>query len=239
AGIFTDFDGTLAPIVTNFREAPPLPGAVDLLARLADRYAKVAVVSGRPVGYLLGYLGDVKNLLLSGVYGLEKAVGGKLEEVPGIEPYRAAVLEVAARAEKVAPAGVTVEVKGPALTLHVRGAPQHMWWAKEYGAKEAAATGLVANQGRQSVELRPPVDINKGTVVLGMSDGLEAACFLADDKGDLPGFDALDQLAERGVATLRISVNNPEAPQELFDRSDIVVKDPQGALDFLRELLPG
>ena len=69
AAILTDFDGTLAPIVEDPATAHPLPGAADVLERLAKRYAVVGVVSGRPVEYLRSRLGD--GLWLSGVYGLE------------------------------------------------------------------------------------------------------------------------------------------------------------------------
>ena len=50
--LFTDFDGTLAPIVTDPATARPAPGAIEALARLAGRYRRVAVVSGRPLEFL-------------------------------------------------------------------------------------------------------------------------------------------------------------------------------------------
>ena len=56
AGILTDFDGTLAPIVADPAAAVALPGVSDALVALAARYARVAVISGRPVAYLLDRL---------------------------------------------------------------------------------------------------------------------------------------------------------------------------------------
>lgn len=47
-----DFDGTLAPIVDDPAGARPLAGVVDLLEPLAGRFAAVALISGRPAGYL-------------------------------------------------------------------------------------------------------------------------------------------------------------------------------------------
>ena len=47
-GVFTDFDGTLAPIVDDPASALPLPGVVDALEALAGRYGRVGVISGRP-----------------------------------------------------------------------------------------------------------------------------------------------------------------------------------------------
>jgi trehalose 6-phosphate phosphatase len=57
--VFVDFDGTLAPIVDIPEEARPLPGAAAVLGRLADRYARVAVISGRPVAFLVEHLGSL------------------------------------------------------------------------------------------------------------------------------------------------------------------------------------
>ncbi|HEX7276713.1 MAG TPA: trehalose-phosphatase, partial [Acidimicrobiales bacterium] len=46
AGVFSDFDGTLAAIVDDPAAARPLPGAADALEALARRFARVGVISG-------------------------------------------------------------------------------------------------------------------------------------------------------------------------------------------------
>ncbi len=45
-----------------------------------------------------------------------------------------------------------------------------------------------------SWELRPPVPTDKGTVVTELAAGLAAVCFVGDDTGDLPAFEALRRL---------------------------------------------
>jgi hypothetical protein len=52
-----DFDGTLSPIVPDPEAARPLEGVVELLGRLAARFAAVALVSGRPADYLAEHAG--------------------------------------------------------------------------------------------------------------------------------------------------------------------------------------
>src|SRR4029450_9207119 len=47
-----DCDGTIAPIVDDPAAARPLPGIVELLGPLADRYAAMALISGRAATYL-------------------------------------------------------------------------------------------------------------------------------------------------------------------------------------------
>ena len=54
--IVSDFDGTLSPIVDHPADARPLPGSGALLRQLAHRFGLVAVVSGRPVSFLIEHL---------------------------------------------------------------------------------------------------------------------------------------------------------------------------------------
>ena len=74
AGIFCDFDGSLAPIVPDPAKARAVRGAGRVLERLARRYAAVAVVSGRPVSFLAKRL-HPRKVRLVGLYGIEERVG--------------------------------------------------------------------------------------------------------------------------------------------------------------------
>jgi trehalose 6-phosphate phosphatase len=234
-GIFTDFDGTLSTIVEDPLAARPIPGAVEALAALAERYGRVAVVSGRPVLFLAEHLGVSDRLLLCGLYGLERMHGAERVTVPGAAQWRAAIETAVERALGEAPAGVTVEDKGLAMTVHFRSRPEAAAWAVAWAGNEAARSGLAVHSARRSVELRPPVDTDKGTVVRELLVGLDAACFVGDDIGDLPAFDAVHTV-ESGVA---VAVRSAEAPHELLAAADLIVEGPEGALDFLTGLVDG
>ncbi len=236
AAVLTDFDGTLAPIVADPDRAAPLPGVEPTLRRLVDRYARVGVISGRPVRYLLARLGTVAGLDLVGLYGLERADGDQVLVVPQAVAWQPAVETVAAAADREVPAGVSVERKGLAVTLHFRRSPAHAEWVDRFAKQQTAATGLAAHHGRQSVELRPPVEADKGTVVGELAAGCTAVCYLGDDLGDLPAFDRLDALRAAGVTTLAVAVESDEAPGELIERADLVVEGPGGVLDVLHRL---
>ncbi|MGH9115541.1 MAG: trehalose-phosphatase, partial [Acidimicrobiales bacterium] len=202
SGVFLDFDGTLAPIVQDPDQARALPGTVALLARLGDRFARVAVVSGRPVSYLAGHLDGAGATELIGLYGLERRRGNPpvTEEVPAAARWRAVLDQVATAVEHAAYGadGLVVERKGLGLTLHYRRAPQLAGRAAEIAAAEAAASGLVAHPGKMSVELRPPVGTDKWSVVADLSAGLRSVLFAGDDLGYLPAFAALVQLRGSG-----------------------------------------
>ncbi len=241
AAVVTDFDGTLSSIVDDPAAAGPVDGVVDALHELANRYGMVAVVSGRPVTFLRDRLEiehrPPSSLVLSGLYGLEWSDRTGERTEPEALPYRDVVAGVAERAEAEAPEGVGVERKGLSVTLHVRTARQADDWARRWAEEAAASTGLALHAGRMSYELRPPVRFDKGTVVDSLIASADAACFLGDDLGDLPAFDALDRLRDRsGAATLRIGVRSAEAPAELLDRADLVVDGPEGSLALLRSL---
>jgi trehalose 6-phosphate phosphatase len=247
AGVFVDFDGTLAPIVEDPEDARPVSGSSELLARLADRFSKVAVISGRPVAYLAENLAGAGSTELIGLYGLERQLPGSTEvQVPAeADRWRQAVESVAAAADREVGRdperfrGFGVERKGLSVTLHYRNATGLAGWAESFAAQQADATGLVAHQGKMSVELRPPVDTDKGTVVADLASGLAAACYFGDDLGDVPAFDALDRLRADGVATLAVAVRSgigDETPPAVLEAADIVVEGPEGAMEVLRAL---
>jgi trehalose 6-phosphate phosphatase len=216
-----------------------MPGAVDLLHQLARRYGRMVVVSGRPAAFLAEHLriSECPRLVAFGLYGLEWTDGEAIVEHVDAGPWRQVIEASVAAARRDAPDGVTVEHKGLALTLHVRVAPKEADWAAGWVVERAAATGLVVHPARKSYELRPPVAIDKGTVVADIVDGMGAACFIGDDLGDLPAFDALDVAAERdGLRALRVAVRSAEAPPDLLERADLKVDGPTGVLDLLSRL---
>jgi trehalose 6-phosphate phosphatase len=233
-GVFSDFDGTLAPIVDDPAAAVPLPGVVDALGRLADHYVRVGVISGRPASFLHTHLGG-RGLFLSGLYGLELVEGGIVQAVDEAEPWRTVVEQVAAAGDL--PAGVAVERKGLSVTIHFRTDPSLDRAARAWAAAMAEATGLVLHPARMSYELRPPVERDKGTVLAAAAEGLRQVCFLGDDRGDLEAFDTLDRMAADGATVLKVGVASEEAPAEILERADLVVEGPEGSLSVLCALL--
>src|SRR3546814_18280112 len=79
---------------------------------------------------------------------------------------------------------------------------------------------------------------DKGSAVEELVAGLDAACFMGDDVGDLPAFAALDRLAERGVATLKVAVTTSESVTAMVESADPLVDGPEGALALLHDPQP-
>jgi len=235
AAVLCDFDGTLSPIVADPTAARPVDGATEVLDALAARYRVVAVVSGRPVSFLRTVLPP--SVELNGLYGLERVHRGEPVDHPEALRWRPVVTRVADRAVAELPPGVLVEPKGLSLTLHFRQHPDLAGDVEEWASATAAGEGLDVRGAKMSVELHPPVAVDKGTVVHALADGCRAVCFLGDDVGDLPAFAALGALRRDGVATAGIAVRTPDVAPEVLDAADVAVDGPGGALEALRALL--
>ncbi len=238
AGLFLDFDGTLAAIVEDPTGARPLPGVPDLLANLAGLFALVAVVSGRPTAFLAEVLGRPEGVTLAGLYGLERALHG-----PEYERWASIIDEVVAEAKAEAPEGVYVEPKGLTVTLHWRRAPQHRDWVLAFAERQHARNGLAVHQGRNERELRPPMQVDKGTVVHDLaaehSGQLDAVAVFGDDMGDLPAFAAVETLTTPGgspVTAVRVAAVDNESPREVAAHADLTVRGAAGAVELLRAL---
>jgi trehalose 6-phosphate phosphatase len=238
SALFLDFDGTLSPIVEDPVGARPLPGVPELLVTLAHRFALVAVVSGRPTSFLADVLGAPKGVRLVGLYGLELALQGARADAWAKE-IEATVVE----ANVEAPEGVYVEPKGLTLTLHWRHAPHAEDWVRRFAEEQGARRGLQVHSARSSVELQPPVEVDKGTVVRTLLASLpfppSAVAVFGDDLGDLPAFDTVTALhVERPTLHVaRVAVVDDESAPEVAARADVTVNGAAGASALLADLV--
>ena len=221
AAVLLDVDGTLAPIVARPELAAVPEETRDELRRLVGRYGLVACVSGR-TGQDAARLVGVEGITYVGVHGLELA--------PEAEAWREALRPFAALDWP------WLEDKGLTVALHWREAEDEEAARSQLKATatRAEAAGLEARWGRKVLELRPPVEADKGTAVraLLVARGLRRALYAGDDTTDLDAFRGLDGLE----VAVRIAVASAEAPPGLRDAADLVVTSPAELLDVLRRL---
>jgi trehalose 6-phosphate phosphatase len=237
AAVLVDFDGSISEIVDDPAAARVLPAARAALAQLVGRMARVGVVSGRPVEVLARAI-DLPRVMFVGQYGLERLVDGRVVIDPRVEPYIPAVAAAADDAERELP-GLLIERKGAvAVTVHWRSAPERDAEAVAAVDRIARRHGLAVYATRMARELRPPVPVDKGSAVEELLDGIAAACFAGDDRGDLPAFAALERAVAEGRLdhAARIVVASPEAPPELVAQADVVVDGPPGLVSLLEQL---
>jgi len=240
--IATDFDGTLAPIVADPREARADPGAVAGLRGLAGVVGTLAVITGRPAAEAveLGGFEGVPGLTVLGHYGLERWEEGAVT-APAVPPGGAAargglpgVLAGAGAAE-----GVWVEDKGSALAVHTRRAadPAGALAALRGPLAELAAdVGLAVEPGRLVIELRPP-GMDKGAALTALVAERKAGpvLFAGDDLGDLAAFAAVRALRGEGHPGVTVCSASGEV-SELAAEADLVVDGPGGVAALLGSL---
>ena len=132
-----DFDGTLAPIVSQ----PDLASAPVAVARRLARLTTlrpVAIITGRRVSDVRPRLGFTPQFVI-GKHGAEWEQPGVVDVDPArLDPARTQASELAAL-------GVRVEDKGLSLALHYRVAPPH-WFTVRVGAAGSAASFFIDTQ---------------------------------------------------------------------------------------------
>jgi trehalose 6-phosphate phosphatase len=220
-----DVDGTLAPIVARPELARVPAQARTELARLARSYLFVGCLSGRP-GAEAARLVGVEGIRCVGNHGLELAVNAD------------ALAHEIARFRTAIDGRWPIEDKRLSLSLHFREAEDEAEARAvlEGIAAQAAAAGLVARWGRKVLEIRPRVEIDKGTAVrrLLTDSGARRALYAGDDSTDL---DAFRGLTEAGLEfAVRVAVRSGEAPTGLAGLADVVVEGPEGLRDLLESL---
>jgi len=238
SGIFCDFDGCLAPIVSDPDDARPVDGAEAVLDQLASRFRIVAIVSGRSVADLAGRI-SARGVRLVGLHGMEQLRDGEVHVHAKAEAARAAIERAGASMEPILRdvPGAQLERKGLALAVHFRRAADPDAAEAIAGPlvrDAAAAEGLDVVPGRRILEVRPKAGGDKGDAVLRMieEESLRGALVAGDDVGDLPAFDAIAGLE----IAVRVAVSSPESPEELSTRADVVVGSPEAFLTLLERL---
>lgn len=242
SAVFTDIDGTLAPIVPTPYGAKVPQELRETLRALDRQYLIVAGISGRSTRAAREIVG-LDDLLYFGNHGFEILRNGKVEVVPEAGPYLEAVKELERRAEnELAPLGAFVEEKGITASIHYRNVPEEVGErCREFVQRESEQLGLEVMVGRGIVEARPPVEADKGTAVRRLVRDYrpERALFIGDDTTDLDAFHVLESLRGEGelLEILRVGVESDEGPPEITAEADLVVEGVEGVGEALQALL--
>lgn len=238
--LFADFDGTLAPIVAKPEHASLAGRAKEALAFLAgSRSCKVAVVSGRALADIRQRVG-LETLTYAGNHGLEIS-GPQVSKTVSVGPeYFALLKELKPQLEIIAGGfpGALVEDKGVSLSVHYRAVDveridallQHMRSVlSAYGTKNMCRV----KNGKMVLEVRPPVDWDKGKAVRWLADTWSAdpvfarrtAVYIGDDATDEDAFKAL---ASDGMTVFVGGMNQDSAAQYYLnspaDVEDLLVR---------------
>jgi len=242
AAVLLDIDGTLAPIVRHASDAAVPQVTRGLLIEIARRYGTVACVSGRAATDARGIVG-VESISYIGNHGCELLAAGAVDVVldPEVARWIERVRGFAGRANSpaVGELGVRSEDKGPIQAFHWRGVPDEEGAAAALRAVAdlAGEAGFDVHWGRKVLEIRPPVEIDKGRGITGLlRDGdTRTGLYVGDDETDVDAFRGLRAVLSDGA--LCVGVRSEETPARLEREADLMVDGPPGVRELLKALL--
>jgi trehalose 6-phosphate phosphatase len=245
SGVLLDIDGVLAPIVRHADDAHvPEPTRSALIA-VAARYGLVACVSGRQATTARRIV-SLGSITYVGNHGAELLRGGAtdVELDPEVARWAPKVQEFArdAWSDDLQRLRVRAEDKDVIRAFHWRGAPDEdaAEEAVRAVAERAEEAGLVTHWGRKVLEIRPPVELNKGRGVRRLLDeaSLDAALYVGDDRTDLDAFEGLRSAVADGRlrTALCVGVRSDETPEALEASADLLVDGPRGVRTLLAAL---
>lgn len=211
--VLLDIDGTLAPIAPRPELAAVPANTKDVLTRLA-RLSDVEIVfiTGRSASDARHML-DIPGAWIIGNHGFElTAPDGETIASPDVQQFEPRVRDAERALEGMARAtpGILLENKRWSLSVHFRLAnPDSVPGVIERATDVARQMGMRVTDGKMIVELRPPVNIDKGTAAVALAERLKATSDAAslfnagDDRTDEDAFRALRALNPRAV-TVRV-----------------------------------
>lgn len=246
-GLIFDVDGTIAEIAPTAEAVKVSPGVKKHLGSLVKRLPLVSAISGRLIKVLRQLVG-VEGIVYNGNHGLERWVKGKIEVRPEVQEYVAKIRAVIKELGPILqPLGVKFEDKGAGLVFHYRTLPNREE-VREIILKEvsrsSAARPFSIDKARAVIELRPPLEISKGSVVreLIKSYHLKSAVYMGDDVADIDAFDTIRTLSHgTEFQGLALGIIGEETPPEVTEHVDLVlrgVSEVEAFLGWLDEIIP-
>ena len=239
-------DGTLAPIVRHADDAAVPEPTRALLIQVARRYGCVACVSGRQAS-VARQIVSIGSIAYIGNHGVEllRPGGTEIELDREVAAWEQRIRRFADDALRRGAAPAPRARRGQAGDRGVPLARRARRGRRRAGGRQVAdraeRAGLRTHWGRKVLEVRPPVDIDKGRGLrrLLKDADLKAAVYVGDDRTDVDAFDGLRDAAEQGrLGTAAcIGVRSEETPRELEDSADALVDGPPGVRELLETLL--
>ena len=242
SALLFDLDGTLAPIMPAPDDVVLPEGTGKALASIAERYGLVACVSGRNADGAKKIVG-LDGITYIGCHGLELIQAGsdEVEICAGVEKYSPAIKAFIQEhfTEYLTEAGIGLEDKGYIQVFLWRTADNQDEAEQRLRsvAQAADTAGLSTQWGRKVLEIRPPVEANKGTALTALLKNNPArfALYAGDDRTDLDAFKALRTLEREGkiARAICVGVSSSEGPDEISDTADLVVDGIDGIARLL------
>jgi trehalose 6-phosphate phosphatase len=243
--IVTDIDGTISEIAPTPEEAVVTNSMRKEMVKLKEKFQLVAVISGRSVLNAREMVG-VEGLLYVGNHGLEFLKDSRHSVYPEVEKYLPQIKKTGKKLKNGDLSninGLIFEDKGICYSIHYRlSNPSENAREKILNTlhNDPECKKLKISEGRQLVELKPPVSCDKGTILNNIIEqyNLQKIIYLGDDITDADAFNKLKELEKDGkVKGASILVLSNEIPSYVKKDSSFFVNSVDEVLKFFGWLL--
>lgn len=238
-GIITDFDGTLSAIVPDPAAAHIHPTSRAHLQALQPKLALLALVSGRGAADVQR-LANLEGAVVVGNHGMERWHNGEVIVPPQVAQYRPQLALLLAQLAQQLPEGTHIEDKGATASVHYRRADnptQAAQTLREQLAPLCDAYGITLHEGKMVLELRPPIDTNKGSAFRALVNefNLSGALYLGDDVTDADALRAAQDLRHTGTCySVGLGVfHDADMPNSVQLYADVSAEGVEGVAAFL------
>ena len=237
--LFLDYDGTLTPIAAKPQMAQLSPQTREVLERISHHgFFKLAIISGRSLSETKALVG-LENIVYAGNHGLEiecppgQRQGQSSEAISFIHPAAMEFTPLLKRLEQRLNEelanidGILIENKGLTLSIHYRLVKETDMGKVRKSFQGVTECGdmkdkLKVTDGKKVLEVRPPVEWNKGSAIEWLLDvyGRQGSLsiFAGDDVTDEDGFKVMRKVSgisifvgeEKASTSANYYLNSPE-----------------------------
>lgn len=241
-GLITDIDGTISRTAPTPSEASVSPICRNHLALLAKHLKLVAAISGRPI-YQMKNMIRLEEVVYVGNHGFERWVkGGSVicDEAGRYPDLIEAALEYLKPLLPIE--GIFLEHKGATASIHYRLCQDQAGTRERILAALATypeAKDLIVRQGRRTIEILPPVEVNKGSGIRALIGEyqLRTVIYMGDDLTDLDGFRAIHECRSSDFDGISLAVLSKETAPEVKEGADFTLDGVDEVERFLEWLV--
>lgn len=239
--LFLDYDGTLTPIVNHPQNAVLPEINKNLLTKLSKNHrCRIILVTGRSLEDIKKLIG-IKEITYFANHGLEIESDNLKHLTPVFDNFKTTLSDIKKKIECILSSvdGILIEDKKYTLSVHYRLVEKNN---QDFVKKELNKIcgsflndeSIKVREGKKVFEILPPVDWNKGKIVLWFLDEWKSKLpnlplfpvYIGDDITDEDAFKALKDLA------LTVVVGETE-----LTNAQYYLKNTQDSTKFLESVL--
>jgi trehalose 6-phosphate phosphatase len=241
--IIVDIDGTISEIAPTPQEAVVSPAMRKELIKLREKFALLAVISGRSLKDAQAMVG-VEEILYVGNHGLEYYFDGQYHVAEEVEKYLHQIKQTGHQLNIDLDdiEGILFEDKSICYSIHYRQCNEGEVVRRKILnsiKNRPASKNLQIKEGRKVIELKPPVNYDKGVIIGKIIEdhNLKKIIYLGDDITDVDAFQKLSELENTiHILTGSIVVRSNEIPSYVKNSASFFVCSVNEVLKFFRWL---